>query len=88
MPPSRQKKAHKAHFSNKKASSKREREKEREREGEIDRDISSTYHSTTYLNIVCIGAQENVIENSGISSYFLLEKIKILTFSGSGHDFF
>ncbi len=71
MPPSKQKKAHKAHFFNKKAL-------QRERE------ISSAYHSTTYLNIVCIGTQQNVMENSGI---FLLKKILILTFSGSGRDF-
>ncbi len=66
MPPSKQKKAQSTFFSNKKAL-----HRERERE------ISSAYHSTTYLNIVCIGAQQNVIENSGFSAIFIKENLNI-----------
>ncbi len=41
-----------------------------------EREISSAYHSTTYLNIVCIRAQQNVIDHSGVSSYFSEIKCK------------
>ncbi len=50
--------------------------KEREREREREREISSAYHSTTYLNIMCIGAQQNVIENS-VSGYFYERNVNI-----------
>ncbi len=75
MHPSKQKKAHKAHFFIKRPFKEREK------------DNSSAYHSTTYVNIMCIGAQQNVIKSSGVSSYILLKTFKILTFSGSGRDF-
>ncbi len=61
-------KRHKAHFFQiKRPFTERERERE----------ISSAYHSTTYFNIVCIGAQQNVIENSGVSAIFIKENVNI-----------
>ncbi len=56
----------------------------KEREREREREISSACHSTTYLNIVCIEAQQNVIENSGISSYFYERKFKYSLSQGAG----
>lgn len=45
--------------------------KERERE----REISLAFHSTTYLKSRCTGAQQNIIENSGISRYLYLRRL-------------
>ncbi len=51
---------------------------------EREREISSACHSTTYVNIMCIEAQQNVIENSGVSSYFYKRKFKYWLSQGAG----